>query len=277
MSDAELLATMTALIRDLTRRFFPERTGMPYDLTRCPQTEEEFEAYFYALIGQTWGLPATNWEAVMSAAYPWQGHMLNIPPGVEPGVQQPADAPFFGLTQQFSGGPKGRIFLPTDVPDELGYYTRCLQYLDDAAGSYAAQKKQVTAKSTGLVWAWYWVAGHAYAPVTGADSTAPPGGDYQMQLDALWDRVEILEEALIAHEERLEGIESMLHGGLHAHGPINLPIVLESLTSLRCKGDIDVAVKPGQAVPPDMSKDPPDAATIAILRRLIGDGDEAES
>ena len=31
-----------------------------------------------------------------------------------------------------------------------------------------------------------------------------------------------------------------------AHGPVNLPIVLESLTSLRCVGDIDVDVKPGR-------------------------------
>ena len=78
--------------------------------------------------------------------------------------------------------------------------------------------------------------------------------------------------------QRVTNIESILANGLHAHGPINLPIVLESLTSLRCKGDIDVQVKPGQAVPPNMeSADPPDAATIAILRRLIGDGDEAES
>jgi hypothetical protein len=50
------------------------------------------------------------------------------------------------------------------------------------------------------------------------------------------------------------------------------------LTSLRCKGDIDVEVKRGDAMPPDMSAaDPPDAATIAILRKLLGNGDEAES
>ena len=89
-------------------------------MTRCPQTEEEFEDYFYTLIGRTYGAPADGWEGVMEAAYPWQGHMLNIPPGVGPGIRQPPDAPFFGLTQQYSGGPKGRIFLPSNTPDELG-------------------------------------------------------------------------------------------------------------------------------------------------------------
>jgi hypothetical protein len=245
------------------------------DMTRCPQTEEEFEAYFYALIGRTWGQPATNWEAVMEAAYPWEGHALNIPPGVGPGIRQPPDAPFFGLTQQYSGGPKGRIFLPTTVPDELGYYTRCLQYLDDVHDTYASEHKTVTPRSTGLVWAWYWVAGHEYAPVTGADSTTPPPDSSELAA-----RVTALEEVSAAMGEEMDDlvqrvtvIETTLANGLHAHGPINLPIVLESLTSLRCKGDIDVAVKPGQAIPPDMSADPPDAATILLLRRLL-DRDE---
>ena len=246
---------------------------MAYDMDRCPQTEEEFHEYFYTLIGRDYMAPADGWEAVMEAAYPWQGHMLNIPPGVGPGIRQPADAPFFGLTQQYSGGPKGRIFLPTDSPDELGYYTRCMQYLDDAVGTYEKSKKQVGAQSTGLIWSWYWVAGAEYAPVTDADSTAPPD---QSELAA---RVAALEEAYAAMADDLLEMQTLLAGGLHAHGPINLPIVLESLTSLRCKGDIDVQVKPGQAIPPNMdANDPPDAATIALLRHLIGqDGDEAES
>lgn len=260
---------------------------MAYDLTRCPQTEEEFQEYFYTLIGRTYGDDADGWEAVMTQSYPWQGHMLNIPPGVGPGISQPPDAPFFGLTQQFSGGPKGRIFLPSDFADENGYYTRCIQYLDDAVGTYSLATAKgspdyplpgdfdFTAKSGVLVWSWYWVAGHEYAPVTDADSTLPD--------DSLEARVTALEAVTAAEGEeqddlvaRVTVIENLLASGLHAHGPINLPIVLESLTSLRCKGDIDVAVKPGQATPPDMSSDPPDAATIAILRRLLGD-DEARS
>jgi len=263
---------MDDLIADKWTRELEARIHMAYDLNRCPQTEEEFHEYFYTLIGRDYMAPADGWEAVMEASYDWQGHMLNIPPGVGPGIRQPPDAPFFGLTQQYSGGPKGRIFLPTDVPDELGYYTRCLQYLDDAVGTYEKSKKQVGAQSTGLIWSWYWVAGAEYSPVTDADSTAPPDSS------ELAARVAALEEAYAAMADDLLEMQTILAGGLHAHGPINLPIVLESLTSLRCKGDIDVAVKPGQAIPPNMeSADPPDAATIAILRRLIGDGDEAES
>jgi hypothetical protein len=247
------------------------------DMTRCPQTEEEFEDYFFTLIGRTYGYSANDYVAVLSAAYPWQGQSLMIPPGVGPGIKADASWPFFGLTQQFSTEPKGRIFLPSTTPDENGYYTRCLQYLDDAAGTYAKSKTAVTT-STGLVWSWYWIAGHEYTPVMGPDSTTPPDSS------ELAARVTALEEVSAAMGEEMDDlvsrvtvIEHALANGLHAHGPINLPIVLESLTSLRCKGDIDVAVKPGQANPPDMSAaDPPDLATIAILRRLLGD-DEAES
>jgi len=263
---------MDDLIADKWTRELEARIHMAYDMDRCPQTEEEFHEYFYALIGRDYMAPADGWEAVMEQAYPWHGHMLVIPPGVGPGERQYPDAPFFGLTQQYSGGPKGRIFLPTDTPDELGYYTRCLQYLDDAVGTYEKSKKQVSATSSGLVWSWYWIAGAEYSPVTDADSTAPPDSS------ELAARVAALEEAYAAMADDLLEMQTILAGGLHAHGPINLPIVLESLTSLRCKGDIDVQVKPGQAIPPSMdSNDPPDAATIAILRKLLGDGDEAES
>lgn len=253
---------------------------MAYDLTRCPQTEEEFHEYFYTLIGRDYMGPADGWEAVMEAAYPWNGHMLVIPPGVGPGERQYPDAPFFGLTQQYSGGPKGRIFLPTETPDELGYYTRCLQYLDDAVGTYEKSKKQVTSTSSGLIWSWYWIAGAEYAPVTGADSTAPPdSSELAARVTALEEVSAAMGEEMDDLVERVQRIEHALQNGLHAHGPINLPIVLESLTSLRCKGDIDVAVKPGQAVPPNMdSPEPPDAATIALIRHLIEmRGDESES
>jgi len=145
------------------------------DMTRCPQTAEEFRDYFYALIGRAMGGPANDYEAVLSALYPWNGQMLMIPPGVGPGIQQYPGAPFFGLTQQYSGGPKARVFLPTNTPDELGYYTRCEQYVDDAAQTYSKTKTQPTAASTGLMWAWY-LAGpeNAYAPIMGPDT--PDGG-----------------------------------------------------------------------------------------------------
>jgi hypothetical protein len=156
--------------------------NMAYDLTRCPQTEAEFDEYFYTLTQRRKGTSAHDWKFVMTNS--------NIPPGFGPGVQADASYPLFGLTQQFSNGPKGRIFLPADTPDENGYYTRCIQYLDDANGSRAkaASRKNAVhslleedfdkaAKSGELVWAWYWVAGHEYAPVQGADSEGEGGGD----------------------------------------------------------------------------------------------------
>lgn len=79
--------------------------------------------------------------------------------------------------------------------------------------------------------------------------------------------------------QRLLVIENTLAQGLHAHGPVNLPIVVESVNSMRAKGDIDVQVKPGQAtLPPDTSSGGPSTvATILVLRKLLGRGDEAES
>ena len=149
------------------------------DMNHCPQSESEFREYFYALTGQIYSTDAVNWEAVMSAPYPWQGQQLRIPEGVGPGIQQPPDAPFFGLTQQWSNGPKARIFLPSSTPDGLGYFTRCLQYLDDAADGH------------GLIWSWYYVAGNDYTPVIPADSSgsAPSGGGglTQAQVQALID------------------------------------------------------------------------------------------
>lgn len=98
----------------------------------------------------------------------------------------------------------------------------------------------------------------------------PPTEDYQQQLDALHDRLETLEINYAKLEERVTVIENALTEGWHAHGPVNLPIVLESLTSLRCKGDIDVDVKAGHATPPpDTGDDAPDLATVVVLRRIL--------
>jgi hypothetical protein len=143
---------------------------MAFDMTRCPQAEDEARTWFFNGIGRQLGAPATDWENVMTNC--------GLPPGYGPGVIPNASMPYFAFTQQFSGGPKGRIFLPTAIPDELGYYTRCIQYLDDAQQTYSKRKnpKELLAgKSTGLVWAWYWVAGNEYAPVQGASPIGGPG------------------------------------------------------------------------------------------------------
>jgi len=159
---------------------------MGFDMSRCPQNEEEAKAWFFAGIGQQLGEHATNWEQIMTAC--------GLPPGYGPGVKPTADMPFFAFTQQFSGGPKGRIFLPSNTPDELGYYTRCIQYLDDAAQTYSKQAQQAKKQGKkvdlpdftklasqqsaggGLVWAWYWVAGNEYSPVQDASGAGTGGG-----------------------------------------------------------------------------------------------------
>ncbi len=158
---------------------------MAYDLNRCPQTEDEFQQYFYTLIRRQLGGSANDWHAVMSQA--------GIPPGFGPGEQANASFPLFGLTQQWSGGPKARIFLPSAQADENGYFTRCIQYLRDAPGG---------THGVDFVWTWDWVAGHAYSPVRGAEGggavqpltvpgagTQPPsgGGLTEAQVQAMID------------------------------------------------------------------------------------------
>lgn len=153
------------------------------DMNRCPQTDDEFREYFYALIGRTMGASANDFTTVLSKQYPWKDKMLTIPIGVGPGVTLPSDAPFFGLTQQLSGGvPKARVFLPTAQADENNYYTRCDQYVDDAPNGQ------------GLVWAWYWVAGHEYVPLLPANGQPGPnpnpdpgGGMTEAQVQAMID------------------------------------------------------------------------------------------
>lgn len=138
---------------------------MAYDFNRCPQNEQEAQDFFYALIGREIGTPANDWAAVMSSEFLWNGKRQRIPPGPAPDVRLGPDAPFWGLTQQWSGGPKARIFLPTAQPDvdENGnrWYTRNIQYIKDAPGG-------------GFEWTWFRVGGHDYAPVAGPGTTVPP-------------------------------------------------------------------------------------------------------
>jgi hypothetical protein len=98
------------------------------------------------------------------------------------------------------------------------------------------------------------------------------------EVDDLAARYETLASDTDALDTRIAALEAALAQPLHAHGPVDLPIVLESLTSLRCIGDIDVAVKPGTATPPNPSSETPpgNLATLAILKRLLGRDDEVE-
>lgn len=254
---------------------------MAYDpSTGCPQTEDQMRDYFFWLIGRQIGQPANDWIAVMTRAYSWHGQSLMIPPGVGPGIIQPPDAPFYGLTQQYSGQPKARVFLPTRTPDDLGYYTKCMQYLDDDPSG-----------NGGFVWAWF-LAGppNTYAPVTGpgggdGGDGGDGGGDGGGTDPALEARVAELEAendeqaATIASlQEQVATLTERMNGPFRAHGPVDLPIVLRSWTSLRAIGDIDVDVVPGEAIPPAPGEEVENAGLklAVLLRRLRERGDDNE-
>src|SRR5829696_8144911 len=93
-------------------------------LNRRPRNEGEFRDYFFTLIGRKLEQPANDYREVLSKAYPWNGELERIPDGPGPNVKLGPNAPFYGLTQQWSGEPKGRIFLPTAAPDSNRFYTR---------------------------------------------------------------------------------------------------------------------------------------------------------
>ena len=238
---------------------------MPFDMSRCPQTEDEARGWYFAGIGRTQGAPANDWAAVMAAS--------GLPPGYGPGIVPNASMPFFAFTNMVgsSNEQRGRIFLPTAVPDPNGYYTRQIQVIADGAtpGTF--------------VWSWTYISGHAYAPVQGADGGGGNGGTGGGDTSALEARVAELESKsetqageIAALTERLTVIEDVLSGPFHAHGPVDLPIVLRNWTSLRALGDIDVEVRPGQAVPPPPGEEIDNAGLkLALLLRRLRDRNDA--
>lgn len=105
----------------------------------------------------------------------------------------------------------------------------------------------------------------------------PPTNDTQEQIDALADRVETLEAMVLAQGDELATLTAALAQGFHAHGPVNLPIVFQSITSLRAKGDIDVNVIPGQAPEAEPESDQGELNPIALLawiRKHRGDEED---
>jgi hypothetical protein len=100
-------------------------------------------AYFFSLIGRSEGQPAGDWASVLQRS--------GLPAGPVAGQTLPPNAPFYGITQQInsSGQVRGRIFLPTDVPDEHGYYIHQVDILSDASATS---------------WVWRPLGGPPYAP-----------------------------------------------------------------------------------------------------------------
>ena len=72
-------------------------------------------AYFFALINRDPGDSAADYVGVLAVS--------GLKQGPDAGVRAGSD--HFGITQQIAAeGPRGVLFLPTDFPDENGYYTR---------------------------------------------------------------------------------------------------------------------------------------------------------
>src|SRR5215204_4565260 len=132
-----------------------------------PQTESEFIEYVYALIGRQLGEYANDYHSVFLDTYYWNGQYIQIPMNV-PGAGEmlPADAPFYGLTQQVGGDglPKGRLWIPAVVPqvDENGHlwYTQYIQYIKDKPGGV---------HGIDFLWDWDYLSGNGYVPLAGAD------------------------------------------------------------------------------------------------------------
>jgi hypothetical protein len=102
------------------------------------------ETWFFNLIGRPKGSDASDWYSVMVRT--------GIPDGLGPWQKPARNASHHGITQQSgAGGPRGRLFLPTETPDDLGYFTRPVDILEDSGGGR-------------LKWTWQEWSGPAYVP-----------------------------------------------------------------------------------------------------------------
>ena len=84
------------------------------------------QEWFYSYIKRNIGDSAMDYKTLMK----------DIPPGPKPGVFPNYNNSFFGITQQIrsNGEVAGRLFLPTNTPDDNGYY---VSYADIFTGSEA--------------------------------------------------------------------------------------------------------------------------------------------
>ncbi|MGE0450584.1 MAG: YegP family protein [Vicinamibacterales bacterium] len=85
------------------------------------------KAYVFSVLGVQEGQPAGDWEA--------RFHASGLRPGPAAHVK-PDFSVHYGISSQWgeAGHPKPRIFLPTSEPDDIGYYARPVDILNDLAG-----------------------------------------------------------------------------------------------------------------------------------------------
>ena len=106
----------------------------------CVDGKVDARRYFFQTIGRVEGQSAADWETVLRVS----GLQAGPNPGVRPnrGVHQ-------GISQQIgAAGSRGRLMLPTDAPDALGYYAREADILADANGGLCWQNPAF------CVWTW---------------------------------------------------------------------------------------------------------------------------
>jgi hypothetical protein len=116
----------------------------------------------------------------------------------------------------------------------------------------------------------------AFAPGENGYWYAVPGdqsgssGEIAAAIEELHAADHALQQQIDGLNMRLTALETAVAQPSRAHGPVDLPIVLESLTRLRAKGDIDVEVKPGAATPPaPPTGEPPSVVDVVLLKRLL--------
>jgi hypothetical protein len=126
----------------------PPPTGPPGNVPGCFGGRlVDAKAYFFHVIGRKEGDRADDFVSVLAGKFPG-----GPPPGVHanPGHH-------YGITQQVGGAGRiaGRLFLPTDQPDDLGYYTLPVDILGDVGRSGGLD---------GLKWIWRQWSEPPYAP-----------------------------------------------------------------------------------------------------------------
>ncbi len=220
-------------------------------------TSADYQQLFFSTIQRAPGQPADDYEAVLGAS--------GIPAGYKPYVVPDASMPLHAMTQQIGsdGRIAGRIFLPTAEPDPNGYYTHPFSPLRDGPTPGS------------LLWEWRDLGGPPIVtPGDESGGTPSAPGLTEAQVQAMIDAaIAPLQEQLAGLDSRVYALEALAAQPLRAHGLVNLPIVVESLTSMRAKGDIDVDVTPGTATPPPASEgeDLSDAKLLLWLRRRRDD------
>jgi hypothetical protein len=157
-----------------------------------PQTEAGIRDYFFnEVIHRQIGGPANDFEAVLKAL---QIAGMKVNPAL--GERATASWPYNGISLMVgdagAGKARGRIFVSTDRPHN-GYYLREIQVIANADGSGPVLDQK------GFTWAWIYISGGPYVPVSAPAEPTEPSGD----LAALTARVAALEAGAMMYGDKM--------------------------------------------------------------------------